>query len=53
MTLSYFGTRLIQSVLFGVSALDPAVYVAAAHPRSGGRGRMRRARLACRPGASG
>jgi putative ABC transport system permease protein len=27
--LSYFGTRVIQSMLFGVSRLDPAVYVAA------------------------
>jgi predicted permease len=29
LALSYFGTRLIQSMLFGVSPLDPAVYVAA------------------------
>ena len=29
LSLSYFGTRLIQSMLFGVSALDPVVYVAA------------------------
>ena len=29
LTLSYFGTRLIQSMLFGVSALDPTVYAAA------------------------
>jgi uncharacterized membrane protein YqjE len=29
LTLSYFGARLIQSMLFGVSVLDPTVYVAA------------------------
>jgi ABC-type antimicrobial peptide transport system permease subunit len=29
LALSYFGTRLIQSMLFGVSRLDPAVYLAA------------------------
>jgi ABC-type antimicrobial peptide transport system permease subunit len=29
LTLSYFGTRLIQSMLFDVSPLDPASYVAA------------------------
>lgn len=29
LALSYFGTRLIQSMLFGVSPLDPAVYVVA------------------------
>ena len=29
LSLSYFGTRLIQSMLFGVSPVDPAVYVAA------------------------
>ena len=29
-TLSYFGTRVLQSMLFGVSRLDPAVYVTAA-----------------------
>jgi predicted permease len=29
LSLSYFGTRLIQSMLFGVSPGDPAVYVAA------------------------
>jgi putative ABC transport system permease protein len=27
--LSYFGTRVIQSMLYGVSRLDPAVYLAA------------------------
>jgi predicted lysophospholipase L1 biosynthesis ABC-type transport system permease subunit len=27
--LSYFGTRVIQNMLFGVSRLDPAVYLAA------------------------
>jgi predicted permease len=29
LTLSYFGTRLIRSMLFGVSPGDPAIYVAA------------------------
>jgi predicted permease len=29
LTLSYFGTRLIQSMLFDVSPLDPAIHVAA------------------------
>jgi predicted permease len=29
-TLSYFGTRVLQSMLFGVSRLDPAVYLTAA-----------------------
>jgi len=29
LSLSYFGTRVIQSMLFGVSPLDPTVYVAA------------------------
>jgi putative ABC transport system permease protein len=29
LTFSYFGTRVIQSMLFGVSALDPAIYVTA------------------------
>jgi predicted permease len=30
VTLSYFGTRLIQRLLFGVSPLDPAVYAVSA-----------------------
>jgi len=29
LSLSYFGTRVIRSLLFGVSPVDPAVYVAA------------------------
>jgi ABC-type antimicrobial peptide transport system permease subunit len=29
LSLSYFGTRLIQSMLFGVSPLDPGVHVVA------------------------
>ena len=29
LTLTFFGTRLIRSMLFGVSPLDPLVYVAA------------------------
>jgi predicted permease len=29
LTLTFFGTRLIQSMLFGVSPLEPLVYVAA------------------------
>ena len=54
LSLSYFGTRLIQSMLFGVSPLDPAIYVVAVtHPHDGRRDRVRWARLACRPRASG
>jgi putative ABC transport system permease protein len=30
LTLSYFGTRLIQRLLFGVTPLDPAIYAASA-----------------------
>ena len=29
LCLSYFGTRLIQNMLYGVSRLDPAIYLAA------------------------
>jgi predicted permease len=29
LSLSYLGTRLVESMLFGVTALDPAVYAAA------------------------
>lgn len=29
LTLAYFGTRVIRSLLFGVSPVEPLVYVAA------------------------